>query len=109
MAQQMSIREMVRMIEDVLGGSLEFTVWKPKGTDDYRLEVKSLDEGGSEVGQTEVGQTDIELTQRETSIIRLRMTTNIQYPLEELPFGVVQFIAFKSKDFREYINRELIP
>ncbi len=104
MAQQMSIKEMIRVIDDVLGGSLEFTVWQPMGERYFQLEVKSLDLGGSEVGQF-----DIELTQREAENLSDTMTPGIQYPLGEMTFGNVQFIAFKNKDFREYINRELKP
>lgn len=101
MAQPMSIKEMIRVIDDVFGGSFEFTLWKPNGETTHRIEVKSLDEGGSEVGQF-----DIPTPLRH---VRDRMKINITYALGELPFGVVQFIAMHDADFRDYIQRELEP
>lgn len=104
MAEQMSIKEMIRMIDDVIGGSLEFTLWKPNGCENLRLEVKSLDEGFFEVGQI-----DIELTKREATVIRERMPIDIQHTLNDMVFCVLRIIAEKSVDFREYVARELTP
>lgn len=104
MAEQTSIKEMIRMIDDVIGGSLEFTLWKPTGSENFRLEVKSLD-----TGFYEVGQIDIELTKREATVIRERMPIDIQHTLNDLPFCVLRIISEKSVDFRKYVARELKP
>ncbi len=102
MAQQMSLEEMVRVIDDVLGGRFEFTLWQSDGEKYQRLEVKSLDEGGSEVGQK-----DLHLTPREARIIRENMYMDRPYDLGDLPFNAVRIISERSLVFREWAKREL--
>lgn len=104
MAQQMSIEEMVRMIDDVLGGSFEFTLWQATGETSHRLEVKCLD-----LGNAEVGQKDVHLSPRETKLIRANMYMNRPYDLGDLPFNAVRIISERSIVFRGYACRELEP
>lgn len=104
MAQQMSIEEMIRMIDDVIGGRFEFTLWQADRELAHRLEVKSLDEGNAEVGQH-----DVELTPRETRTIRANMYMNRPYDLDDLPFSAVRIIAERSREFLEFAKRELTP
>lgn len=109
MAQPMSIKEMIRVIDDVFGGSFVITKYQrhfhdePGSSNGYMFEVKSLDEGGAEVGQFDIPCDGPART------LASGMRINAEYDLAMVPFGVVQYIGFKDEDFRDYIMREMQP